>query len=92
MAKFTKSQIDNCKILMMNFIFEDDIFSKTTIIVEDESGNQYTIDDININNTSTDSEIKVSLNSKLLDIDKISPIIITLEEKSELIGKCIKDI
>jgi len=92
MSKFNKSQIDNCKILMINFVFENDSFTRTNMVIEDESGNQYTIDTVDINNDSSNLEIKDYLSSELKKIDKIEPIITTTEDKVDLMGKYIKDI
>ena len=92
MAKFNISQINGCKILMVNFIFENDVFINTNIIIEDESGNQYTLNSTDINSNSTNSEIKEYLNSELIKVDKIEPIITKIENKVDLVGKYIKDI
>lgn len=85
MPKFNESQSKECKILSIDTIYENGVYSKTIIVLQDDCDNQYTIEDLTISDTSTNIEIKNVVINKLMEIDKITPITVEIKSNSNII-------
>ena len=90
MAKFTAQQANNCVIDRCEAVSIDSVHAYWLIEVLDENGIRYSFENTTIPGTANDTAIRSSLQTLLLDTEKIQPLpVIEVVENETIIGTTV---
>lgn len=93
MAKYTKTQADNCIIQRCNKVSEGGSYMHHTLCVRDDNGFFQKWNDVTLSSSPTQSEIQTAMINYLTGIEKPAkqPVVTTVKD-TEVLGKKVKDI